>query len=80
MNTMQTIEVFLAWSLVVNIGLLIFSALLVICFRDFFSALHAKLFSLDQKDVVHAYFNFMAQYKLLIIFFNLVPYLVLRMI
>jgi len=79
MNTIQSIEEFLAWSLVFNIGILFFSSLLVIVFRDFVSNLHAKLFSLDKKDVVRAYFSFIAQYKLLIIFFNLVPYLVLRM-
>ena len=79
MNSIQTLEEFLAWSLVLNIGMLFFSSLLVIVFRDFVSSLHAKLFSLDKKDVVRAYFSFISQYKLLIIFFNLVPYLVLRM-
>lgn len=79
MSTIQITEMFLAWSLVINIGLLIFSTLLLVVFRDFISSFHGKLFSLEQKDVLRAYFQFIAQYKLLIIFFNLVPYLVLRM-
>ena len=37
------------------------------------------MFGLDQEDVLESYFTYLANFKIAIIVFNLVPYLSLRM-
>lgn len=69
---------FLGWCTLLNFGLLIFSSLMLVLFLKPVSQLHARLFNLDSADLSIVYFRFLANYKVLIIVFNLVPYLALR--
>jgi hypothetical protein len=77
MNTIEAIREFLGWCSVINIGLLMFSAIVVVALRGTVSRLHAKMFSLEESDLSRAYFQYLAQYKIAIIVFNIVPYLAL---
>lgn len=77
MYSPELIQTFLGWCSVINIGILIFSAIFVILLRDQVSTLHAKIFNLNKEDVFRAYFQYLAQYKILIIVFNIVPYFAL---
>ena len=74
-----TLTSFLAWCLAINLGLYILSIIFVTVFKDFTMSLHKKFFDLDDAYLSKAYFEFMGRYKMIIIFFNLVPYLVLRL-
>jgi len=78
MNTIDTMREFLGWCSVINIGLLIFSAILVVSLRGPISRIHAKMFNLDESDISRAYFQYLAQYKIAIIVLNIVPYFALR--
>ncbi len=78
MNTIEAAREFLGWCSVINIGLLIFSGIFVVLFRDPISRIHAKMFDLDESNMSRAYFQFLAQYKIAIILFNIVPYFALR--
>ena len=40
--------------------------------------IHQKMLGMSETDLSKAYFQYMAQYKILIIVFNLAPYLALR--
>ena len=78
--TTETLRIFLGWCSVINIGLLMFSSIFVIALRGAASRIHGKMFNLDEKHLSQAYFQYLAQYKLAIIVFNVVPYFALRII
>ena len=78
MNTIEAAREFLGWCSVINIGLLIFSGIFVVLFRGPISLIHAKMFNLDESNISRAYFQYLAQYKIAIIVFNIVPYFALR--
>jgi hypothetical protein len=46
--------------------------------RGFITKIHSSLFGLDEKDLGRAYFQYLAQYKIAIIVFNIAPYLALK--
>jgi len=78
MNTIEVIREFLGWCSVINIGLLMLSSILIIAIRGPVSRIHAKMFDLDERGVRHAYFQYLGQYKIAIIVFNIVPYFALK--
>jgi len=53
----EGLTVFFGWALVINIGILLFSTVLLILLRDFISRIHAQMFSLDEKEVGKTYFQ-----------------------
>ena len=79
-DSVQIVREVLGWCTVLNTGLLIFSALLVILAGAPIKRLHVAMFDLSEENVSRAYFRYLAHYKLLIIVFNLVPYLALRIV
>jgi hypothetical protein len=80
MESMQAIREALAWSTTVNLGILVFSSLVVIIAGSPIKRLHAKMFDLSEDDLSRAYFQYLAQYKIAIFAFNLAPYLALRIV
>ncbi|MBL4588825.1 MAG: hypothetical protein JKY11_01935 [Alphaproteobacteria bacterium] len=69
---------FLGWVSVINIAFLIASSLLIVMLKHPISRMHAKMFSLKEEDVLKMYFQYLGRFKILIIAFNLAPYLALR--
>ncbi len=69
---------FLGWSTLINLGILIYWFLMILFARRWVYDFHGRWFNLteSQLDVIH--FGGMGVYKLLIVFFNLIPWLVLR--
>ena len=78
MNTIEAMREFFGWCSVINIGFLILAAIKLILFRGPISCIHAKMFKLDESNVSSAYLQFLAQYKIAILVFSIVPYLALR--
>lgn len=72
-------DVFL-WCAVINYGVLLLWALLFIAAHDWMHRLHGRWFRLpvERFDAVH--YAGMAIYKIGILLFNLVPYIVLHML
>lgn len=70
---------FLGWCLVVNLAILSVTLVSLVLFRETIISIHSQLFNLQQKTLSSAYFTYIAVYKLFVLFFNLVPYLVLNM-
>lgn len=68
------------WMTLINFGLLIFSTIILIGFRQQVLQIHGELTGLDDASLMKAYLYFLAFYKVLIITFNLVPYLALRLL
>ena len=78
--TTETLRIFLGWCSVINIGLLVVSSIFIVAFRGVSSRIHSKMFDLDEKYLSQAYFQYLAQYKIAIIVFNVVPYFALRIV
>ena len=78
MYTIETVREFLGWCSVINVLLLILSSILLIVVRGPVSRIHAKMFDLNESDVRHVYFEYLGQYKIAIIVFNIVPYFALK--
>ena len=78
--TVNILREVLGWCAVINIGLLIFSTIFVVFLRGPISRIHAKMFNLNEGDISLAYFRYLAQYKIAIIVFNIIPYFALRIV
>ena len=77
MGSSETLREFLGWCTLINVGFLVFSSLVMMLMRGPISRLHGKMFGLGEEDISRAFYQFVAQYKIAIILFNLVPYLAL---
>ena len=78
MISIDTLTELLGWCSIINIGILLFAMLMTTLLRESISAIHGKLFGLDNADIARAYFQYLAQYKIAILIFNLVPYFTLK--
>ncbi|MBT5912193.1 MAG: hypothetical protein HOH59_05255 [Rhodospirillaceae bacterium] len=76
--TIETLTELLGWVSIINIAILLCSTLALISMRGFITKIHSSLFGLDEKDLGRAYFQYLAQYKIAIIVFNIAPYLALK--
>lgn len=74
------LTVFLAWCTAINFVLLLLATIALISLRGLATRVHGALFGLPQIILQEQYFQYLAQYKIMIIMFNLVPYLALRII
>jgi hypothetical protein len=79
MIELQMMTAFFGWCAVLNIGLLLFTAIWIIVFRDFTKSIHRAILSVDQDSLDVIYFQFMGNLKIAVIVFNVVPYLALKM-
>jgi hypothetical protein len=80
MNNIQIITEFLGWCTVINYGVLLFSTIMIVGVGDWAKSIHSKLFKISKEQLDPMYFNFLANYKLAIFIFNLVPYIALKII
>lgn len=80
MNDLSVVTAFLGWCSVINIAILFYATIVIAFWRDFAKQLHAKIFNVPEESLDVIYFKYLAYYKLLILVFNLVPYLVLRIV
>lgn len=76
--TIEQMTVFLGWCSAINLGLLILSTIMLVLMRDFVSQIHSRLFGVEADKLRYYYFQYLGQYKLLVLVFNVVPYIVLR--
>ena len=78
MITIDTLTVFFGWCSVINIGILVFAAFILMILKEPISRLHSKLFGLNQESLPLIYFRYLGNYKIAILMFNLVPYIALK--
>ncbi len=78
MNNLEILREFFGWCTIINVAILLLSTLLIIALRSKVASLHGSLFSLDEKDLSRAYFQYLAQFKIAVIVLNIVPYVALR--
>jgi len=80
MIDLEILTAIFGWCAVINIGLLLFSSLWVTVFREFTKRVHSALMQVDESELNAYYFQYLGNYKLLVLVFNIVPYIALRLI
>lgn len=79
MNSLDSITTFFGWCSIINIVLLSISTISLVALRGPVSKIHAKIFDVAEMDLSRVYLQFIGNYKMLIIVFNVVPYVALKM-
>jgi len=76
----QTVRAFFLWCTIINGGLLILSSLILMCAGDLVYRLHGKWFPMPRQTFNVLIYGFLGFYKIVVISFNLVPYVALVII
>lgn len=78
--TTETLLYVLGWSGVINVALIVFWFFLIIFAGDFVYRMHGKLFKVSEQEVAKIHYAGLLNYKMIIVFFNIVPYLAIRIV
>jgi len=76
----QTLTAFFMWCTILNVALLLFSSLFCVCAGDWAYRIHSKWFPISKETFNVVIYSFLALYKLLVIVFNLIPYIALLIV
>ena len=77
--TIEQIREMLGWCTLINIGLMIFSFILLCVMRSFVYRMHTKWFPMSEQTFNAIVYSYLGIYKILVIVFNLVPWLAMWM-
>ena len=77
--TLQDLTELLGWVSIVNISLLVLAAISLMTIKQKIVPIHAKMFGLSEDDLLRAYFQYLAQFKIVVLVFNVAPYLALKL-
>lgn len=78
--TLELIRDALGWCTLINIGFLLWWALFIVFAHDFVYRMHTRWFKLSVEEFDKLHYGGMAIFKLMILVFNLAPYLALRIV
>ena len=79
MNIEQLIECF-KWMSIINIGILLFSTFAVLTMKSLVLRMHSKLFGITEAKVSELVYAYLGMFKVLIIVFNIVPFIALKIL
>ena len=79
MNLEQLTDLF-KWMTIINVGILILSSVLVMAFKNIAYKMQAKLFGIKDDQAAIVVYGYLGILKLLVIIFNIVPYISLLLI
>ncbi|QDV47646.1 hypothetical protein Enr13x_75570 [Stieleria neptunia] len=79
MTSLEVLLAALGWCTLMNLGMLTVTTLLLVVWGEAIGRLHQRWFRLEKRELQREYFRYLANYKLLLLVFNLVPYLALRL-
>lgn len=78
--TLDQIAAVFGWMTVIDMGLYAYAAFFVVFKRDWMMDMHARLMGVARDELPGRYFSYLANYKLLIVGLNFVPWLVLKIV
>jgi len=78
MVTLQQLTELLGWSTVINMGILLLAFFAVTSLKGIIIPIHNKLLGMGEADLTRAYFQYLANYKIVVLVFNLTPYVALK--
>lgn len=76
----QTLTSFFMWCTIINGGMLIFVGLMFLLIPDFIYRLHTHWFEMSREAFNVVIYSTLGFFKIIFIFFNLVPWIVLLII
>ena len=79
MNSIESLATFFGWCSLINIGVLVFTTVVLVLMKEAISNMHARLFGVKQEELPQVYFAYLGHYKVAILVLNLVPYLALKL-
>ena len=79
MNIDQLTELF-KWMTIVNIGMYFLSTIMIVLMKRTLQKYHARLFNIREQNVTLIAYGYLGIYKVLLIVFNIVPYVALLII
>lgn len=75
-----TVRAFFMWCTIINMGILIFTSLVCVFLREFSFQMNHKYFLISREAFNLGIFAFVALFKMIVIVFNLVPFIVLAIL
>ncbi len=78
--SIELLREFLGWCTVINVLILAVSTVSLTLFKEKIAAIHSNVFGVSVSDVKNHYFLYLAHYKIVVIVFNLAPYLALAVV
>ena len=79
MESIEALTGFFGWCAVINISFLMLATFFVTFMRGLAVNLHTKMFALSEEDILRAYFQYLAQYKIAALVLSVVPYVSLKL-
>lgn len=78
--TVELVTAVLGWCTLINFVLLVWWLLFVVFARDWTYRIHSRWFKMSEESFASIHYTLMGTFKMLVIVFNLVPYLALRIV
>ena len=78
--TLEILKDFFLWCTVINFSLFLLSFIVITALKKFIFRIHGKWYDIPEENFSLIFYNFMLYYKIAIIFFNLVPFIALKII
>ena len=78
MNSLAMLATFFGWCTVINVGILLFSLLMISLLKDWIGKISARLFGITEEAAKATFFQVFQQYRFSIVLLNLVPYIALK--
>lgn len=75
MENIELLKEFFGWCTILNFVVLLVASMTTIFFKKSISKMHRQTTELEGSVLNEAYFNYLANYKIGFLIFNLVPYL-----
>ena len=76
--TLAELTTFLGWSTLINFGLLTAMGLGIATMGTWMKGIHSRMFALPGERLDVLYFDYLGRYKALVLVFNAVPYVALK--
>jgi len=76
MNIEQLTEFFKCLT-IINVGLFMINAVLIILMRKLVCKMHGKMFGITEENIAIILYSWLGLYKIMILIFNIVPYVAL---
>lgn len=74
---LEPLRIFFGWCTILNAGLLLLSSLLLMLAGDWVARLHGRWFPMPREAFTRQFYQYLGWWKILVIGFNLVPWLAL---
>lgn len=78
--TVEVITAVLGWCTLINLALLVWWLLFIVFAHDWTYRMHTRWFGISREQFDAIHYRLMGLFKMGVLFFNLVPYLALRIV